>query len=176
MVHLFVAALAMLLALAAGLVSYCWLVSTGNRARELTAAGQQERSPWPEGGRSASFCRIGAALRHGQQHAVVSPLWLVACFFALTIGELLVYPLSMALVTRLAPASATAAAMGLWMAAIAMGQWLAGEVASRWTVWSHVELFAALAAIALAAVMALALGSRAIDRAVAMSIYETQLH
>lgn len=70
---------------------------------------------------------IGAALLQGQRQAAVSPWWLVGCFVALTLGELLVYPLSMALVTRLAPTSGAASAMGLWMAAIAIGQWLADE-------------------------------------------------
>ena len=257
-----VAALAMLLALAAGLVSYRSLTVTGNRAGELTAARPNERSPWPVGaivallsagllftavyeqtgqslllwardcterrmarhslppssllalpgllvlalqpllnrmvslwtrhgdGPSAlnriqlglmfgivgSAIMIGAALLHGQQHAAVSSWWLVACFVALTLGELLVYPLSMALVTRLAPTSSTAAAMGLWMAAIAIGQWLAGEVAARWAVWSHVELFSALSAIALTAVVVLAVGSRFIERSLAMAAHETQLH
>lgn len=127
-------------------------------------------------GVAGSAIMVGAALLYGRQHAAVSSWWLVACFVALTLGELLVYPLSMALVTRLAPASATAVAMSLWMAAIAVGQWLAGEVAARWTVWSHVELFFALAAISLTAVAVLALGSRAIARAVSRSEYETQSH
>jgi POT family proton-dependent oligopeptide transporter len=94
---------------------------------------------------------VGAALLHGQRQAAVSAWWLVACFVALTIGELLVYPLMMALVTRLAPPAGTAAAMGLLMASFAAGQLLAGEVAARWAVWSNTTLFATLAGIALAA-------------------------
>jgi len=115
----------------------------------------------------AYLIMVGAALLHGQRHAIVSPCWLVACFVALTLGELLVYPPSMALVTRLAPPSATAAAMGLWMAAIAIGQWLAGEIAARWAVWPHAALFAGLAVISLAAVAVLVFASRAIALAVA---------
>lgn len=99
----------------------------------------------------AYLIMVGAALLHGQRQAAVSPWWLVACFVALTIGELLVYPLMMALVTRLAPPAGTAAAMGLLMAAFAAGQLLAGEVAARWAIWSNTTLFATLAGIALAA-------------------------
>ncbi len=99
----------------------------------------------------AYLIMVGAALLHGQRQAAVSPWWLLACFVALTIGELLVYPLMMALVTRLAPPTGTAAAMGLLMASFAAGQLLAGEVAARWAVWSSTTLFATLAGIALAA-------------------------
>ncbi len=106
-----------------------------------------------------------AALRQDGAQGLVSPLWLVACFVALTLGELLVYPLCMALVTRLAPPTATAAAMGLWMAALAGGQWLAGEVAAHWATWSHAAFFLLLSALALAAVVVLALATRSIRRA-----------
>jgi POT family proton-dependent oligopeptide transporter len=110
---------------------------------------------------------IGAALLQHRGQESVSPWWLVACFGALTVGELLVYPLSMALVTRLAPTTATAAAMGLWMAALAGGQWLAGEIAAHWATWSHATFFSVLSATALAAAVVLALATRSIRRALA---------
>ena len=124
----------------------------------------------------AYLVMIGAALLQGQRQAAVSPWWLFGCFVALTLGELLVYPLSMALVTRLAPTSGAASAMGLWMAAVAIGQWLAGEVAARWAVWSHMGLFSALVAISLAAVGVLALSSGAITIAVDRAGEDTKLH
>ena len=110
---------------------------------------------------------IGAAVRQGRTQELVGPWWLVACFVALTVGELLVYPLCMALMTRLAPPTASAAAMGLWMAAVAGGQWLAGEVAAHWSMWSHPVFFLVLAALALAAIVVLALAARPIRRALA---------
>lgn len=94
---------------------------------------------------------VVAALLSAQWRAPVSPWWLVACFGALTLGELLVYPLGMALLTRLAPPRPTAVTMGLWLAALAGGHRLAGEVAARWAAWPHVALFATLAGMALAA-------------------------
>ncbi len=118
-------------------------------------------------GVGAYVIMLFAALRQDGAQGLVSPLWLVACFVALTVGELLVYPLSMALVTRLAPKTATAAAMGLWMAALAGGQWLAGEVAAHWAMWSHTTFFSLLATLALAAIVALALATRSIRRALA---------
>jgi POT family proton-dependent oligopeptide transporter len=67
----------------------------------------------------AYLIMVGAELLHGHRQAAVSAWWLVACFVALTLGELLVYPLMMALVTRLAQPAGTAAAMGLLMASFA---------------------------------------------------------
>lgn len=118
-------------------------------------------------GVGAYMIMLFAALRQHGAQGLVSPVWLVACFVALTVGELLVYPLSLALVTRLAPATMTAAAMGLWMAALAGGQWLAGEVAAHWATWSHANFFSVLSAIALAAAVVLALATRSIRRALA---------
>lgn len=108
---------------------------------------------------------VAATVLHGQRPSTISIWWLVGCFLALTLGELLVYPVSLSLVTRMAPPSLTAAAAGIWMAAIAVGQWLAGEVAARWAIWSHATFFAAVATLALSAVAVLALTARRIHRA-----------
>lgn len=115
----------------------------------------------------AYLIMVIAALRQERSQALVTPAWLVTCFTALTVAELLVYPLGMSLVTRLAPQTSTAVAMALWLVSLAGGHWLAGEVASHWAMWSHATLFAVLAALALAAVVVLALASRPIRRALA---------
>jgi POT family proton-dependent oligopeptide transporter len=119
----------------------------------------------------AYLIMVIAALRQERSQALVTPAWLVACFAVLTVAELLVYPLGMSLVTRLAPQSATAAAMGLWLVSLAGGHWLAGEVASRWAMWSHATLFSVLAALALAAVIVLALAARPIRRAMQVDVH-----
>ena len=106
-----------------------------------------------------------AAWTHAAHRSPLSPLWLLACIVALTIGELLVYPLSMALVARLAPPQASTIAMSLFLVSLAGGQWLAGEVASRWAVWSHARVFVMLAGLALSALATLAVTRRAIGRA-----------
>lgn len=104
---------------------------------------------------------IWAALRqHGAGQ--VSALWLLGCFFVLTIGELLFYPIGMALVTSLVPVRAAAGAMGLWFVAIALGQWLAGESGALWETWPHPRFFAMLAGASLGALGFLALSSRRI--------------
>lgn len=108
---------------------------------------------------------VFAAWTHGANPSLLSPLWLLACFVVLTLGELLVYPLSMALVTRVAPPAASTTAISLFLVSLAGGQWLAGEVAARWATWPHALIFVALAGLALSALVSLAIAHRAIERA-----------
>jgi POT family proton-dependent oligopeptide transporter len=89
----------------------------------------------------------------------VSALWLLGCFFMLTLGELLLYPVGMALITSLIPKRAAAGAIGLWFVAVALGQWLAGESGALWETWPHARFFAMLAGVSLAALGFLALSS-----------------
>ena len=92
---------------------------------------------------------IGAALLQRRGQEFTSPWWLVACFVALTFGELLVYPLSMALVTRLAPVRdrrRDGTVDGGTRRRSVAG---AGEIAAHWAMWSHAAFFTVLAALAL---------------------------
>lgn len=95
----------------------------------------------------------------------VSAFWLLGCFFVLTLGELLIYPIGMALVTRLVPAHAGAGAMGLWLVALALGQWLAGASGVLWEAWPHPWFFAMLAGTSIGALGLLTLSSKRIKQA-----------
>lgn len=56
----------------------------------------------------------------------VSPLWLVGVLFLQTVGELLISPVGLAAMTRLAPVRTTGLVLGLWFLANAFGHKLAG--------------------------------------------------
>ena len=62
----------------------------------------------------------------------VSMAWLVACMTLLVIGELLVAPLGLSMVLRLAPARYVGVVVGAWYVAGALGYWLAGEIGAEW--------------------------------------------
>jgi POT family proton-dependent oligopeptide transporter len=62
----------------------------------------------------------------------VSMLWLLACMTLLVIGELLIAPLGLSLLIRLAPPRLVGVVMGIWYVAGAVGCWLAGEVGALW--------------------------------------------
>lgn len=73
---------------------------------------------------------IPAALATGDKP--VSMLWLVACLTLMVVGELLVAPLGLALVLRLAPSRFVGLIAGGWYVWVALGYWLAGEVGAMW--------------------------------------------
>jgi proton-dependent oligopeptide transporter, POT family len=56
----------------------------------------------------------------------VSPLWLVGLFFLQTVGELLLSPVGLSTMTKLAPERMTGLVLGLWFLAAAFGNKLAG--------------------------------------------------
>lgn len=57
---------------------------------------------------------------------LVSPLWLVAVYVILTLGELMLSPIGLSMITKLAPAKLVSVVMGLWMASFAAGNYFAG--------------------------------------------------
>jgi POT family proton-dependent oligopeptide transporter len=87
----------------------------------------------------------------------VSPLWLVGLFFLQTTGELLLSPVGLSTMTRLAPAGTVGLALGIWFLGAALGNKLAGVFATSFQTaeptalaWSFLWQagLAALAAIA----------------------------
>lgn len=61
---------------------------------------------------------------------LVSPLWLVAVYVILTIGELMLSPIGLSMITKLAPVKLVSVVMGLWMASFAAGNYFAGVLES----------------------------------------------
>jgi POT family proton-dependent oligopeptide transporter len=59
----------------------------------------------------------------------VSPLWLVGLFFLQTLGELLISPVGLSIMTKLAPVRLAGLVMGIWFLALAFGNKLAGVLA-----------------------------------------------
>ena len=58
----------------------------------------------------------------------VCPAWLTGCYLLLSVAELLLSPLGLSLVTRIAPSHRASQSVGLWFAAAAVGNALAGVV------------------------------------------------
>ncbi|PJB14802.1 MAG: MFS transporter [Flavobacteriales bacterium CG_4_9_14_3_um_filter_32_8] len=61
---------------------------------------------------------------------MVSPWWLVAVYVILTFGELMLSPIGLSMITKLAPSKLGSIVMGLWMASFAAGNYLAGMLES----------------------------------------------
>jgi POT family proton-dependent oligopeptide transporter len=90
--------------------------------------------------------------------AKASPLWLVGYFIVVTIGELHLAPVGLALISRLAPARVLSLMMGLWFAATFPGDVLGGWLGGFWSSMAKANFFlmiASIAAVAGVAVLAL---------------------
>jgi POT family proton-dependent oligopeptide transporter len=61
---------------------------------------------------------------------LVSPMWLVVVYVVLTLGELMLSPIGLSMITKLAPTKLVSVVMGLWMASFAAGNYLAGMLES----------------------------------------------
>jgi POT family proton-dependent oligopeptide transporter len=61
----------------------------------------------------------------------ISPLWLVALFFLQTCGEMLLSPVGLSTMTKLAAARLVGLVMGIWFLAAALGNKLAGALAGE---------------------------------------------
>lgn len=61
----------------------------------------------------------------------VGPLWLVGLFFLQTVGEMLLSPVGLSTMTKLAPQRLLGLVMGIWFLAAALGNKLAGVLAGE---------------------------------------------
>lgn len=73
----------------------------------------------------------------------VSPVWLIASYGVVTLGELLVSPMGLSLVTKVAPDRVKGMMMGGWFVATAIGNKLTA-IGVYWTRWPHSVFFALL--------------------------------
>jgi POT family proton-dependent oligopeptide transporter len=88
---------------------------------------------------------VGAWLSTGDK---ASAWWLVGYFTLATIGELLVAPIGLALISLAAPARLRARMMGIWFAATLPGDILAGWLGGFWSTTDKTRFFLMIAAVA----------------------------
>ncbi|MEO5958374.1 MAG: peptide MFS transporter [Opitutaceae bacterium] len=70
----------------------------------------------------------------------VGPLWLVGLFFLQTVGEMLLSPVGLSTMTKLAPQRLVGLVMGIWFLAAALGNKLAGVLAGEFKSQNPAEL------------------------------------
>lgn len=71
---------------------------------------------------------------------LVSPVWLLSVFFLQTVGEMLLSPVGLSTMTKLAPARLVGLVMGIWFLAAALGNKLAGVLAGEFKSENAAEL------------------------------------
>lgn len=70
-----------------------------------------------------------------------SPLWLIASYGVMTIGELFLSPMGLSLVSKLSPPRLTALMMGGWFLATSIGNKLSGVLATLWDNYDNKALY-----------------------------------
>jgi proton-dependent oligopeptide transporter, POT family len=78
----------------------------------------------------------------------VSPFWLLLSYAIVTLGELMLSPMGLALVSKVAPVRMRGLMMGGWFVATAIGNKLT-MIGVFWDEWLHSKFFAMLAGMAL---------------------------
>ncbi len=78
----------------------------------------------------------------------VSPLWLITAYAVMTAGELMLSPMGLSLVSKVAPVRLRGLMMGGWFVATAIGNKLT-MIGIYWERWLHSTFFAVLGSMAL---------------------------
>ncbi len=111
-----------------------------------------------------AFYFLGIAGKMGGDVGRVSPAWIIIAYLILTLGELLVSPMGLSLVSKVAPIRMRGLMMGMWFVVTAIGSKLT-IIGIYWDVWKHSNYFALLGSIALLTSLILFLLIRPLKRA-----------
>jgi POT family proton-dependent oligopeptide transporter len=101
-----------------------------------------------------AFLILYLAARSGGDTGRVSPWWLVSAYFTISLGELMLSPMGLSLVSKVAPARMRGLMMGGWFVATAIGNKLT-MIGQYWDVWSHSKFFLVLGLMSLATAVVL---------------------
>jgi len=86
----------------------------------------------------------------------VSALWLIIAYGIVTLGELMLSPMGLSLVSKVAPISVRGLMMGGWFVATAIGNKLT-MIGIYWDIWLQSTFFLILASMALVMAVVLTL-------------------
>lgn len=89
---------------------------------------------------------LGAVYQVKTSGAQASMSWIVAAYFLQTIGELMLSPIGLSMITKLAPASMVSMFMGLWFLPTFLAHLMGGFIAGYVEDWGYGVTFAAIAA------------------------------
>ena len=96
----------------------------------------------------------------GVSSTLVSPNWLISTYFVLTFAELLLSPIGISFVTKVAPPKYKGMMMGLWFCVTAIGNYLTSVIARiwgtgmpLWMVWGVLVTLCLLSAVFIFSIM-----------------------
>jgi len=80
-------------------------------------------------------------LREKSLSARVTGLWLILSYLLATLGELLLSPVGLSMVTKLAPQRFASLFMGVWMLTSSVAQYAGGSIGELWTKMTPTTFF-----------------------------------
>ena len=95
-------------------------------------------------------------LRKKSLSAQVSGWWLILSYLLATLGELLLSPVGLSMVTKLAPARFASLFMGVWMLCSSVAQYAGGSIGELWTKMTPTTYFEVFVGSSLLAALVLA--------------------
>ncbi|HLG14031.1 MAG TPA: peptide MFS transporter [Blastocatellia bacterium] len=121
---------------------------------------------------SLAFLVFYAAARIGEARVTgddiyafkMSPAWLLGAYGVLTLGELMLSPMGLSLVSKVSPMRFRGLMMGLWFVATGIGNKLT-QIAVFWTEWKHSTFWIVLSGLALAMAVVLLVLLRPLKKA-----------
>jgi POT family proton-dependent oligopeptide transporter len=103
---------------------------------------------------SGAFLILAAGALSGGDTGRVSPWWIIGAYCVISLGELMLSPMGLSLVSKIAPARMKGLMMGGWFVATAIGNKLT-MIGKLWDSWTHSQFWLLLSGLAF--VMALVL-------------------
>lgn len=104
---------------------------------------------------AGAFLLLRGAAQQADAAGLASPIWLLGCYLSLTLGELMIGPVSTAAVSRLSPPRHATVTMGGLFAALGLGGWLSGQVGAVAASHGEAVVFGGIAGATLGATVLL---------------------
>jgi POT family proton-dependent oligopeptide transporter len=113
---------------------------------------------------SAAFLILTLGGLSGGDTGRVSPWWIIGAYCVISLGELMLSPMGLSLVSKVAPARMRGLMMGGWFVATAIGNKLT-MIGQLWDKWRHSQFWLLLAALAFGMALVLLALLRPLKRA-----------
>lgn len=117
-----------------------------------------------------SFLVLVYATRNLGEAEKISFLWLTACTFIYTLGEIYLSPIGLSLVTKVAPARIVGMMMGVWFLSSFFGNYLSGYLGMFYSSMTKGGFFTMLAILGVAAGLAIFVLKRPVESAIGQKV------
>jgi len=127
-----------------------------DEATKVSTSGEQQMIAAVNSASPGAGDANRAAILQGAYLFRVSPFWLILAYGIVTLGELMLSPMGLSLVSKVAPIGIRGLMMGGWFVATAIGNKLT-QIGIYWDIWLQSTFFLVLALMALFMAVVLAL-------------------